>query len=320
MIRMLKTSIVALMAATAASAVSAADLTVYSAGPKPLSAALAEAFTAKTGIKVNLFQSNSGKVMARYEAEKANPQADVLISASWGHAINLSEAGDLLAYTSPNAETVPGSLKTDDYVAQGAAAIAIAYNTSMDLPVPAEWSDLTGEAYYDMVTMPDPTASGSALTLVQGLASQDADVTWKLFADLKANGMIIPGANAAALNPVLSGARGVVFGAVDYIALGQKAKGEAIEVVYPESGTVLAPRPIMIPKTTDQADEAKQFVDFVLSDEGQKLVADRLILPARTDIAAKRPGWDELNLIEFDYVQAAADADETKASFKAAVE
>lgn len=320
MIRILKTSIAALMVAIAASAVHAEDLTVYSAGPKPLSAALAEAFTAKTGIKVNLFQSDSGKVMARYEAEKANPQADVLISASWGHAINLSDAGELLPYASPNAEHVPDALKTDDYVAQGAAAIAIAYNTSLGLPAPAEWSDLTGEAYRDMVTMPDPAASGSALTLVQGLASQDGEATWALFSDLKANGMIIPGANAAALNPVLSGARGVVFGAVDYIALGQKAKGEAIDVVYPQSGTVLAPRPVMIPRTTDQPDEARQFVDFVLSDEGQKLVADRLILPARTDIKSERPGWDELHLIDFDYVKAAGEAEETKASFKAAVE
>ena len=139
--------------------------------------------------------------MARYEAEKANPQADVLISASWGHAINLSEAGDLLPYTSPNAETVPGSLKTDDYVAEGAAAIAIAYNTTLDLPAPAEWTDLTGEAYRDMVTMPDPAASGAALTLVQGLASQDADATWKLFADLKANGMIIPGRQRRSAEP-----------------------------------------------------------------------------------------------------------------------
>lgn len=317
MIRYLATSIIAIMAATS---VSAEDLTVYSAGPKPLSAALAEAFTARTGITVNLFQSNSGKVMARYQAEKANPQADVIISASWGHAITLSEAGELLPYVSENAKSVPESLKTEDYVAQGAAAIAMVYNTTLDMPAPADWSDLTDEAYKDMVTMPDPAASGAALSLVQGLASQDSDATWKLLGDLTANGMIIPGANSAALNPVLSGARGVVFGAVDYIAIGQKADGEAIEVVYPETGTVLAPRPIMIPATTDQADEARQFVDFVLSEEGQALVADRMILPARTDIEAKRPGWDELTLIDFDYKQAAAEAEETKAAFKAAVE
>lgn len=317
MLRLFTTSLAALITATA---VSADDLTVYSAGPKPLSAGLAEAFTAKTGIKVNLFQSNSGKVMARYQAEKANPQADVIISASWGHAITLSAAGELLPYTPAGAENVPASLKTDDYIAQGAAALSIAYNTSLGLPAPAEWSDLTAAEYKDMVTMPDPSASGSALTLVQGLASKDADKAWTLMGDLVGNGMIIPGANKAALNPVLSGARGVVFGAVDYIALGQKAKGEALEVVYPASGTVLAPRPIMIVGTTDQPDEAKQFMDFVLSKEGQALVANRLILPARTDVEAKRPGWDELNLIEFDYVAAAGEAEATKAAFKAAVE
>ncbi|QPM90842.1 ABC transporter substrate-binding protein [Pseudooceanicola algae] len=317
MIRKLAISAFALLAASGAHA---EDLTVYSAGPKPLSAALAEAFTEKTGITVNLFQSNSGKVMARYEAEKSNPHADVLISASWSHAISLSEAGELLAYTSPNAENVPASLKSDDYVAQGAAAIAMVYNTGLDMPAPAEWSDLTDPAYKDMVTMPDPAASGAALTLVQGLVSKDGDAAWSLFRDLKANGMIVPGANSAALNPVLSGARGVVFGAVDYIALGQKAAGEAIEVVYPASGTVLTPRALMIPASTDQAEDAKKFIDFVLSEEGQALVADRMILPARTDIKADRPGWDDLTLIEFDDAQAAADAEKTMAAFKAAVE
>lgn len=76
----------------------------------------------------------------------------------------------------------------------------------------------------------------------------------------------------------------------------------------------------MIPASTDQADDAKLFMDFVLSEEGQALVADRLILPARTDITSERPGWNDMTVIEFDYVQAAADTDSTIAAFKAAVE
>lgn len=298
---------------------SAEEITVYSAGPKPLSAALAKGFTAKTGIKVKLFQSNSGKVMARFQAEKANPQVDVLISASWGHAITLTKAGDLLEYTSPNAATVPASLKTKTYVAQGAAALVIAYNTGSGVKAPAEWSDLTKPEYKGLVTMPDPAKSGSALTLVQGLVAQNGDKAWNLFKALHANGMIVPGANKAALNPVLSGARAVVFGGVDYIALGLKAKGEKIEVVYPKGGTVLAPRPIMIAKTTKKADLAKKFVDYVLSKEGQALVAARYILPARQDVAAKRPGWKDLNIISFDVVAAAEKAAETKKSFAKAL-
>ncbi len=297
-------------------AVHAAEtLVVYSAGPKALSSALAKAFTRKTGIEVSQFQSSSGKIMARYQAEKSNPHADVMVSASWGHAISLAKAGDLLAYSPKNTATVPANLKTPYYTAEGAAALAIAYNTKSGLPVPHQWSDLTKPAYADQITMPDPAKSGSALTLVEGLVSQDASKAWNLFAALKRNDMIVPGANKAALRPVLQGAKGVVFGAVDYIVLGAKAKGEAIDVVYPSQGTVLAPRPVMILKSTKHQDAAKKFVDFVLSKEGQRLVADRFILPARIDIKAKRPGWNDLNIISFDAVVAANNAVATRKKF-----
>ncbi|TCS64168.1 ABC transporter substrate-binding protein [Varunaivibrio sulfuroxidans] len=294
----------------------AADpLVVYSAGPKPLSGALVKAFEKKTGLQVSLFQSSSGKVMARYQAEKANPHADVLISASWGHAITLDKAGELLPYTSPGAAHVPADLKTPTYVAEGAAALAIAYNTKSGLPAPAHWSDLTRPAYKGQVTMPDPAKSGSALTLVEGLVNKDGAQAWSMFKGLHDNGMIVPGANKAALTPVLQGAKGVVFGAVDYIAIGSKMKGEAIDIVYPSEGTVLAPRPIMILKSTRHPAAAKAFVDFVLSKEGQRLVAARYILPARTDVVAKRAGWDALHLIKMDYVAAADHAAATKDHF-----
>lgn len=296
-------------------AIAADALVVYSAGPKPLSTGLAKAFEAKTGIEVELFPSTSGKVMARYEAEKANPQVDVIISAAWEHALTLAEKGDLLAYTSPNAQKVPGSLKTDTYVAQGAATLAMAYNTQSGLPKPANWSDLTAPAYKDQVTMPDPASSGSALTLLQGLTTKNGDAAWAMFAGLKENGMIVPGANKAALTPVLQGAKGVVFGAVDYMALAAQKKGESIEVIYPQEGTVLAPRPMMITKSSDNQEAAKQFIDFVLSEEGQALVAERLILPARTDVKALRPGYDELTLIDLDAVEAAKNAANDKAKF-----
>lgn len=298
------------------SSVAVADnLVVYTAGPKSLSSELAKAFEAKTGIKVDLFQATSGKVMARYEAEKGNPQADVLISASWGHAITLDKAGELLPYQSPNEALVPAALKTPTYVAQGSAAIAMVFNTQSGLPQPKAWADLTRPDYKGQVTMPDPSKSGSALTLVQGLVTKNSEGAWNLFSGLNENEMIVPGANKAALTPVLQGAKAVVFGAVDYIALGAKNKGETIEVIYPEDGTVLAPRPMMIAKTTKRPEMAKQFIDFVLSKEGQTMVADILILPARTDIQAKRPGYTELNIIEFDAVAATETAQKDKSRF-----
>ena len=79
--------------------------------------------------------------------------------------------------------------------------------------------------------MPDPAQSGSAFELVAAL---QAKYGWKLFKDLKANGMIVPGPNAAALNPVLQGAKAAVFGAVDYISFGRRAKGEPVDVIFPK--------------------------------------------------------------------------------------
>ena len=95
-----------------------------------------------------------------------------------------------------------------------------------------------------------------------------------------------------------------------------KAKGESLEIIHPSNGTVLAPRPIMILKSSKNINAAKQFVDYVLSKEGQELVAARLILPARSDIVAKRPGWSDLNIISFDFVEAAKKAADTKSKFK----
>ncbi len=277
--------------------VMAQEITVYTAGPAGLARSLSEGFTAATGTRVNLFQATTGQVMARIEAERANPQADVLISAAWTTGVDLKARGDLLAYTSPHAATVPDFLKDTHYVAQGAAAIVLVWNSKSGKPRPSDWTDLQGPDYRDAITMPDPAASGAAYGLLEGLIAAKGDQAWAMMTALKNNGMIVPGANAQALNPVLQGARAAVFGAVDYIALGAVNRGEAIEVIYPSSGTIVEARPMMIFRWSKNPDAARAFIDYVLSEEGQGLVANTLMLPARADIPAKRTGWNDIKLL-----------------------
>ena len=100
--------------------------------------------------------------------------------------------------------------------------------------------------------------------------------------------MTISGPNAQALTPVLQGAKAAVFGAVDYVSYASVEKGESVKVIFPAGGTAIAPRPMMILKTARQPDEARKFVDYVLSEEGQRAVADAWLMPARQDVAAKR--------------------------------
>lgn len=82
----------------------------------------------------------------------------------------------------------------------------------------------------------------------------------------------------------MQGAKAAVFGAVDYVAYSSIANGESIEVIFPSRGTVIAPRPMMILNSTKQPDEAKAFIDYVLSPEGQTIVANAWLMPARADI------------------------------------
>jgi iron(III) transport system substrate-binding protein len=296
---MLKATIRAAVAAGVFLAASSAlaDVTVYTAGPQKLIDDLAAGFTAKTGTKVKVFQATTGKIMARIEAEAANPAVDVLISASWDTATDFAKRGWLLPYTSANAAKVPDFLKTETAVAQGVAALAIAWNPKSGTPRPAEWADLAKPEFKDRVNLPDPAQSGSAFELVAALS---ADGDMKMFKSLAANGAIVAGANAEALNPVLQGAKAAVFGAVDYISLNGKAKGESVEVIFPRSGTVIAPRPIMILNWSKNQGEAKAFVDYMLSDAGQEIVAKQNLMPARTDVKADRPLIADLTILPID--------------------
>lgn len=289
-----------------------ADVTVYTAGPASLIEKLAAGFTAQSGVAVNVFQATTGKVMARIEAEAANPVVDVLISASWDTATDFTERGWLLPYTSPNAATVPDFLKSETAVTQGVSALAIAWNPTSGTPKPAEWSDLAKPEYKDLVNLPDPAQSGATFELVAALSATQGH---GLFENLAQNGAIVAGANAEALNPVLQGAKAAVVGAVDYIALNAKAKGERIEVIFPESGTVIAPRPMMIMNWSQNQDDAKKFIDYVLSDEGQALVAKANLMPARADIAAERPLIADLKILPVDAEAVYGKRAETLATF-----
>ncbi|TLP46129.1 extracellular solute-binding protein [Cohaesibacter sp. CAU 1516] len=289
--------ILALAAGLMATTAAHADITVYSAGPGSLAKNLIKGFTAKTGIKANLFQATTGKVMARLEAESANPVADVVVSASWGTATDFEAKGLLLPYASPNAETVPDFLKTNGAVAQGVAGIIIGWNSKSGTPKPADWSDLAKPEYKDLVTLPDPAASGGTYTLVEAFT---ANGMTDVLEGLKANGAIVAGANKAALNPVLQGAKAAVFAGVDYITMGAAAKGESVEAIFPTSGTVVAPRPMMILKSSKQQEEAQKFIDYVLSAEGQNEVAKVYLMPSRTDIKVDRPLIGDLKLLSKD--------------------
>ena len=87
-----------------------------------------------------MFQADTGKVMARLQAEASNPHADVVISASWDSAQDLDKRGWLLAYESPNADKVAGQIQGSRPMSRKACRrLSIVWNTKSGTPRPTEW-------------------------------------------------------------------------------------------------------------------------------------------------------------------------------------
>ena len=93
---------------------------------------------------------------------------------------------------------------------------------------------------------------------------------------------------------------------VDYIVLDKIDKGATLGFAFPKEMLVL-PSPIAIMKGTPNEVAAKKFVDYVLSKDGQQVIADEGTIPVRTDVKSperfKLPAADEAmkRAIKIDY-------------------
>jgi iron(III) transport system substrate-binding protein len=314
-----KSSTASSFAAAPAPAPSGA-ISFYSASPQDLADNLAAAFLAASGVKVNVFQSDTGSILAKLDGEKANPHADVVVLADWSAALGLGSQGQLLPYVPKGADKVAAVYREPQgqFISQGLTALAFVYNTKVIKTPPASIADLTGPDWKDKVTMPDPAQSGSVYGIVAAELQRLGDNNgWSLWQALRKNGLAVLGTNAKALAPVLTGSKAAMLGAADHTSLASVATGESIAVAYLSDATVIAPRPMMIMKSAPNPVAAKAFEDFVLSDDGQKLVAKSFLLPARADIAPdpSRKPIEALHALPVDWSKAIATQTDTLTRF-----
>ncbi|MDO4168305.1 MAG: ABC transporter substrate-binding protein [Lachnospiraceae bacterium] len=258
---------------------------VYMPSPTELNEKYVEGFKEKTGIDVELFEGTTGEIQARLEAEKDNPVADVVVLASWSDGLAMKEKDQLLSYEPKNADKLYDGWKDKDNTLFGtsASAVGVIYNTSLIKNLDADWSELASDKYKDMLTVPDPEKSGSCKDFLAGYMQATND-DWSAWEGMAKNEMVVSGANKAALESVVTGEKAILVAGVDYNAYANKKNGEPIDFYYPKSGTVINPRPAMILKTSKNVDNAKAFMDYLLSDEAQQMVADTYLLPGRSDI------------------------------------
>jgi len=300
----------------------------YTSIPKPIAVELVEMFNKKyPNIKVNLIRQGTTKILAKLYAEIEADKiiCDVIWVADPSGIIDLKNKGLLMKYTPSVADKIPFR-DPDGYWWAGRIIIpVIAYNTELVKTLPKRWTDLidpnyrknlpdpwkTGEGW---CAIPNPLYSGSAVANVYALSKKYG---WDFFKKLRANGVIVLKSNTVVLNNIVN--KECPIGVtLDYMV--RKAAGEGVSVKYlfPEEGIVIIPSPIAIMKDTPYPEAAKIFVEYMLSEEVQKKLAELGVIPGRSDIAPPEgvPSLDKVPKLNIDWDELARELETVRSTFE----
>jgi len=300
-------------------AFAASTLTLYTSQPNEDAQMTVTAFEkAHPDIKVKWIRDGTTKLTARLQAELVAGGAapDVLLIADSVTMESLKKQDLLAAYKSPEASRYDAQLYDPQGYYYGTKLITtgIAYNTRAPVK-PGSWQDLLKPELKNMTTLPSPLYSGAAQIHMATLMN-DPQLGFAWYEKLKANGAMPQSGNGAVMNAITSGSKG--YGVlVDYMAIREKAKGAPIEFVFPKEGVSIVTEPVAMLKNAKNPDGAKAFIDFVLSDAGQRLVLKQGYLPADASLPAPEgfPARDSIKLMPYDPAKALADTDANKKRF-----
>lgn len=309
------------LAAFALPATAQQKLFVYTSMKESMIGEIAKAFAKKhPDIKLDYQSAGAGKLMAKIAAERESGKilADVLWTSEVPDFYQLKGQGLLLPYTPADIKALRNPFTDYDgsFTAVRLGTLGIAYNTRLIKEAPKTWQDLQKPAFKGAYGIANPALSGTAYMSVAILAKQFG---WGYFEALRANGAKMGKGSGNVVDDTASGDL-VASLAVDYITLDKIDKGATLALVFPPEMLVI-PSPITIFKGSPNAEAAKKFVDFVLSKEGQTIIAEEGTLPVRSDVKVperyKLPSVEDATkrAMKVDYPQLMAEKEATIKKF-----
>jgi iron(III) transport system substrate-binding protein len=279
----LLTLLFALLAVTAR----AGEITAYTALEEDDIKVYLTAFNkAKPGIKVNILRLSTGDLTARILAEKANPRHDVI----WGVAVTQMVDPRILemaeAYKPVGFDKINPQFKDPDgrwFATTGYFAGFCVNNEVLkkrNLPMPTSWADLLNPVYKGQIVMPNAASSGTGYAqVVSILQMMGEEKGWQYLKELDKN---IAQYIKSGSRPCRAAATGEYAIGLSFAFSGVKQimEGYPITLVIPKEGAGYETEVSLLMKTSKNKEEAKQFLDWLLTLDAAKLYGERAEMSA----------------------------------------
>ena len=263
----------------------AGTVTVVTSFPKELTQAYKTAFEkANPTIKIEILNKNTVQGIA-YVRELPVGQRPEVFWASAPDAFEvlagqklLDNVADLANKAAP---TKVGNYPINDpqgmYLGQALAGYGLMWNTrymaANKLPAPKQWADLAKPVYFGHVAMSAPSRSGTThLTVETMLQGVGWDKGWTQLLQIAGNSAAITERSFGVPDGVNNGQFGIGL-VIDFFGLAGKYSGFPVEFIYPDV-TAVVPANIALVSGSKNAAEAKAFIRWTLSTEGQQLLVD----------------------------------------------
>ncbi len=263
----------------------AGTVTVITSFPKELTQAYKAAFEkANPAIKVEILNKNTVQGIA-YVRELPPGQRPDVFWASAPDAFEvlagqklLDNVADLANKAAPaKVGAYPINNPQGLYLGQALAGYGLMWNTrymaANKLPAPRQWVDLVKPAYFGHVAMSSPSRSGTThLTVETMLQGEGWEKGWTQLLQIAGNCAAITERSFGVPDGVNNGQFGIGL-VIDFFGLAGKYSGFPVEFAYPDV-TAVVPANIGLISGGKNSAEAKKFIAYTVSLEGQQLLYD----------------------------------------------
>ncbi|MBN2239148.1 MAG: ABC transporter substrate-binding protein [Dehalococcoidales bacterium] len=271
---------------------------------------VAAEFEKATGIKVELLTMSSGEVLTRLQAEKENPQTDIWFGGGSDAFIQAKDEGLIVPYISPNTGKVDSAFKDADGYWTGLSLVVVGFLSNPDraadkgVVIPETWTDLADTSLKDELMASNPNTSGTAYTTVSGILQVFGEEEgWEFLDKMYANIPFLEKSGSAPGKLAMAGefTVGIVPDPHNLPLTNPEA---SLLSIFPSDGVLAWPSPVAIISGAKHPENAKKFVDWCLSDEGQKILMEASPRVPTTDVETIEgvPSLSDLNLIAYDII------------------